>query len=185
MPLVLCGLMGTVSCLVQGATFTNATPINLPVGAPPSPYPSAISVSQVTGGIVSVSVTLSSVSHVFPDDLDVLLVGPGGKKVLLMSDAGGSNSVSGVNLSFSHSSGVTLPDSGPIISGNYEPTDYQIGDVLPGPAPVGPYGTDLTVFNGSTAVVRSAVAGVSFSTWPLLRPSQLIRKARPSPRAAQ
>src|SRR6266540_3572554 len=89
-----------VSRPVQGAAFTNATPIIFPAGAPASPYPSTISVSQITGAVVNVSVSLNDVSHVFPDDLDVLLVGPGGQ-VMLMSDAGGGNSVSGVDLTFS------------------------------------------------------------------------------------
>jgi len=148
MLLVLGWLVAAVSRPVQGAAFTNATPIIFPAGAPASPYPSTISVSQITGAVVNVSVSLNDVSHVFPDDLDVLLVGPGGK-VMLMSDAGGGNSVSGVDLTFSQSSSASLPDSGPIIGGSYEPTDFQIGDVFPAPAPAGPYGTDLTVFNGT------------------------------------
>ncbi len=148
MLLVLGWLVAAVSRPVQGAAFTNATPIIFPAGAPASPYPSTISVSQITGAVVNVSVSLNDVSHVFPDDLDILLVGPGGK-VMLMSDAGGGNSVSGVDLTFSQSSSASLPDSGPIIGGSYEPTDFQIGDVFPAPAPAGPYGTDLTVFNGT------------------------------------
>ena len=39
-------------------------------------------------------------------DLDVLLVGPAGQRVMLMSDAGGSADVSGVSLNR-----VTLPAS--------------------------------------------------------------------------
>jgi len=148
MLLILSWLTAFPSRPVHGAAFTNATPITFPAGAPAAPYPSPISVSQITGAVVNVSVTLNSISHVFPDDLDVLLVGPGGNKVMLMSDAGGGNSVSGLNLTFSASNSASLPDSGAILSGSYRPTDYQMGDVLPAPAPAGPHGTDLTIFNG-------------------------------------
>jgi hypothetical protein len=147
--LALGGLLVAGPGLVRGATFSNATPVNLPVGAPASPYPSPIAVSQITGTVTRVAVTLNNLSHVFPDDLDVLLVGPGGQKVMLMSDAGGGNAVNNINLTFAHGSGATLPDAGQITSGTFEPTDYQAGESLPGPAPPGPYETDLTVFNGA------------------------------------
>ena len=55
------------------------------------PYPSVLSVSNVPGSIISVTVTLMDLSHSFPDDLDILLTGPSGDAVLLMSDAGGGS----------------------------------------------------------------------------------------------
>ena len=44
----------------------------------------------MVGTVSKVTVTLKNMNHTFPDDIDVLLVGPGGQKLLLMSDAGGS-----------------------------------------------------------------------------------------------
>jgi hypothetical protein len=134
---------------VYGAVFSNPTSINVSIGGPASPYPSPISVGGLTNPIASVSVTLSNVTHAFSDDLDILLVGPGGQKVLLMSDAGGNNSLGNVDLTFVHTGGALLPDSGPIPQGTYQPADYLPGDVLTAPAPAGPYGTDLSVFSGT------------------------------------
>lgn len=49
----------------------------------------ARNVSEMPGATSRVVVKLKDLSHTYPDDLDILLVGPGGQKVLLMSDAGG------------------------------------------------------------------------------------------------
>ncbi|MGQ9550480.1 MAG: hypothetical protein ACUVWS_17840, partial [Roseiflexus sp.] len=54
-----------------------------------TPNPSTIEVSGVSGSIVSVVVRLNGLSHTFPDDLDIVLVGPSGQAVMLMSDVGG------------------------------------------------------------------------------------------------
>ena len=42
------------------------------------PYPSDIFVSGLTGSISNVSATLSGITYPFSQDLNVLLVGPGG-----------------------------------------------------------------------------------------------------------
>ena len=71
--------------------FTNSQYIALNDFGPASVYPSTITVSGVTGTVHQVIVTLHNLSHPFPDDLDMLLVGPGGQRVILMSDAGGGH----------------------------------------------------------------------------------------------
>jgi plastocyanin/subtilisin-like proprotein convertase family protein len=118
---------------------------------PGLPYPSTIAVSGMSGFVSNVRVVLNNVNHTFPDDLDVLLVAPDGRKVLLMSDAGGTNDLSGVTLTFDDS-GPTLPDNALITSGTYHPTDYPGNDPTPDyfnpPAPAGPYSTALSTFNG-------------------------------------
>jgi hypothetical protein len=93
-------------------------------------------------------VTLDRISHTYPDDLDILLVAPGGQKVLLMSDAGGGTGINNVTLTFDDAAASNLPDSSAIVSGTYKPTDFTTGDAFPSPAPAGPYGTALSVFNG-------------------------------------
>lgn len=122
-----------------------------------SPYSSNIGVSGMTGTITKVEVALNNLSHTFPDDVDVLLVGPGGQRAILMSDAGGSSDLSGVNLIFNQSA-AAMPDAAQLVSGTYRPTNFNTNTTLePGgvdnfPSP-GPgqtvYGADLNVFNGT------------------------------------
>ncbi|MFF2290440.1 hypothetical protein [Peribacillus butanolivorans] len=84
-------LIGTLPvCTPTTATFTNPTSIiiNGDTQGPAAPYPSFINVAGLTGTIAEVTVTLNNMSHTFPADLDILLVGPQGKNVLLMSDGG-------------------------------------------------------------------------------------------------
>ena len=74
-------------------TFSNATAITIPAGAPgttsgpASPYPSEIVVSGFTGDLTDLTLTVSGLTHTFPDDLDLLLVGPNGAALVFMSDA--------------------------------------------------------------------------------------------------
>ena len=136
--------------VINTQSFTNANTgsIAIPAVGSATPYPSTINISGITGGITKVTVTLTNLSHANPDDLDILLVSSTGNKVMLMSDAGGSTDINNVTLTFDAFASSTLPDSTIISSGTYQPTDYTTGDNM-SPAPAGPYGTDLTVFNGA------------------------------------
>lgn len=67
-------------------SFSNPAAVTIPSAGPATPYPSVINVAQRKGKIISMTVTISSLTHSFPQDIDVLLVGPSGKSVLLMSD---------------------------------------------------------------------------------------------------
>ena len=40
----------------------------------------------VTGSVLKVTVTIAGWNHTFPGDNDMLLVGPGGQKFILLSD---------------------------------------------------------------------------------------------------
>ena len=119
-------------------------------------YPSTVNISGVGGTILKLTVTLTNVSHTFPDDFDILLVSPSGRKVILMSDAGGGFAINNVNLTFDDSATSYLPDSGQITSGVYRPSNYlnspvdatSTNDVFSAPAPSGPYGSTLTDFVG-------------------------------------
>ena len=63
--------------------------------------PVSIAVSGLPKGITDVNVTLDELRATsIPDDVDVLLVGPTGGSVVLMSDAGGGLERRGVNLTF-------------------------------------------------------------------------------------
>jgi hypothetical protein len=129
--------------------FSNPNPINIPNSGTSTPYPSTINVSGLSGNLNSLKVTLTNLSHTYPDDIDVLLVGPTGAKALLMSDVGGSSDVNNVTLTFDPTATSLLPDSGLITSGSYKATDFVTGDFFNAPAPGGPYGTDFSVFNST------------------------------------
>jgi subtilisin-like proprotein convertase family protein len=173
----------------ESGTFTNYAECGHPVGTPcdiiindatqgvppnpPTPgqafrYPSSIDVAG-QGAVTNLTVTISNYSHTFPDDTDVLLVGPTGATCLLMSDCGGDNAISSatpINLTFDDSAPSSLPDNpptDPIATGTYKPTrgtptfgscampmgDYCVPTDFPSPAPLSPYGTTLSVFNGT------------------------------------
>ncbi|HEY1017147.1 MAG TPA: hypothetical protein VGE07_30815 [Herpetosiphonaceae bacterium] len=134
------------------ALYINPAAITIPESGTASPYPSTIAVSGVTGNITKARVRLNGLSHTFPDDIDVLLVGPTGRAVILMSDAGGSFDLNNVTLTFDDAAATALPDTTQIISGSYRPTNIgPTGDVFGGTAPTGPYSTTLAAFNGTNA----------------------------------
>ena len=97
------------------ATF-DTTPIAIPgVGSgsntsptPAAPYPASIHVTGQPTQIGGVEVNLVGFGHAVPQDVDILLVGPQGQNVVLMSDVGGQNPGSGVNLTFSDAAGVVV-----------------------------------------------------------------------------
>ncbi len=135
----------------SGQTFSNATPIIIPAtgtSGPAAPYPSNINVFGLTGNVTSLTVSLFSLNHTFPDDIDILLVGPTGVSLLLMSDTGGALDLAGVNLTFMDGAPF-LPDGLQIVSGTFAPTNFGTGDTFPAPAPAGPYGSMLANFNGT------------------------------------
>jgi len=100
--------------------------------------------------VTNVTLTLNNLNHTFPDDIDVLLVGPGGQSVLLMSDAGGSGDLVNVNLTFDDAAAAMLPDTTQIVSGTFKPSNFEVvPDTFPAPAPAAPYGSMLSAFNGT------------------------------------
>jgi subtilisin-like proprotein convertase family protein len=153
--------LGTVSSATQ--TFSNATPIVIPgtgtggsSGSPAAPYPSTIAVAGIIHPITKVTVTLKGITHTFPADIDVLLVGPTGVKFILMSDVIGGTDWTGQTYTIDDSAAALFPSSGaPPASGTFKPTNINTTDAFPAPAPAGPYlnpataGTDtLAAFNG-------------------------------------
>jgi len=141
----------TVSTLFVGTkAFTNSASITIPDSGAGVPYPSTINVTNMGGAISNITVTLRNISHTWSEDVDILLVGPGGQPVMLISDAGAGNPMNGVTVTLSDAAASSVPLSGAIVSTAYKPTDYQPGEILPAPAPVGPYGTALSVFNGQS-----------------------------------
>jgi subtilisin-like proprotein convertase family protein len=114
---------------------------------PANPYPSQITVGGLTGTISSVKVTLVGLSHTFPADVELLLVGPSGQNLTLMADVGGATDIANVNLVFDQAAAGLVPT--PIVSGTYRPTNASPFSG-PAPAPAAPYGTSLAIFNGTS-----------------------------------
>ncbi|MEP6809069.1 MAG: dockerin type I domain-containing protein [Chthoniobacterales bacterium] len=141
----------------KAQTFTNSTSIAVPnpgfAQGPASPYPSGINVSGTGTQLVSISVTLSNFSHFYPADVDVLLVGPQGQNVMLMSDVGTFFPVSGLNFIFTDTASTSMPSAAMLTSGTFAPTNFDpVGDVdgFAAPAPlVGPYGSSFSPFLGT------------------------------------
>jgi uncharacterized repeat protein (TIGR01451 family) len=126
--------------------FTNLATITIPDVGTASPYPSALVVSGITGTVGQVTATLSNLNHTYTKDLDVLLVGPAGQKVLLMSQAGSAGAVN-ATVTFSDSASQSLPSGSPIVTGTWRPANYGSGASLPAPAPLAPYSGVLSAFN--------------------------------------
>jgi subtilisin-like proprotein convertase family protein len=128
----------------------NLNAISIPAAGIAEPYPTEIQVANQVGLITSVQVNLVNFSHTAPDDVDLLLVSPSGRKVVLMSDVGGANAVSNISLSIEDSAAASLPDNAPLAPGSYKPANFEPADNFPAPAPSGaPTGNKLSVLNGS------------------------------------
>ena len=150
----------------SSTVFSNPAQINLFGGRTGPVYPSTINVSGLTGTIVKVTAKLKTVKHTWPDDLGVLLVGPTGVKVRLMTDAGGytdfqnGHGFPGADLIFDDGAPVPIQDNPDnyIDSGTFKPT-FGTTTVAPGdvlhpadfgpPAPASPYALTLASFNGT------------------------------------
>ncbi len=129
--------------------FSNTSPIPLPRGGPITPFPSTIVVSGEPS-VSRVRVRINDLSESYPPNLDLLLVGPQGQKVLFLSDAGGPQTVNNATVIFDDAAGsFVVPFE--FRSGTYKPTNVNDGsnDVFDSPAPPGPYAATLSAFNGS------------------------------------
>jgi len=117
-------------------------------------YPRNITLSGALSRVQDVTITLSQLSHPRPIDLDVMLVGPSGVAVLLMSDCGGANSLTfgqPRTLTFSASATNSLSTS-TIVNGTYLPTDLAgAPDTFSSPAPTSGWTSNLNTLGDTTA----------------------------------
>ena len=128
----------------------NPAVILIPDSGRATNYPSIIAMPDVPGQVGKVTATISNINHSFIQDVNVLLVSPGGAETELMSHAGNWSYATNVTLTFDDSAADSLPSDGQIDSGTYKPTAY--GDVtFPSPAPPGPYSQYMSDFNGLSA----------------------------------
>ncbi len=147
--------------------FTSGAPINISGPGPASPYPSTINVSgapTVNGGM---RVTLYDVEIPNTDNIDILLVGPLGQKMVIMGDAGGMTP-GRVTLTFDDAAGQVLPDGGPLASGKYEPTTWEpVIAPFPGSAPGFPYVVPGNVLGGPPSLGSAFGAANPNGQWRL------------------
>jgi subtilisin-like proprotein convertase family protein len=128
-------------------TFSNPAAITILDSGAAGPYPSTINVA-VAGTITKVTVKLNNLSHTFPSDIDMLLVGPGGQNAIIMADAGGGDDVSGITLVLDDAAAANLP-AALLTTGTFKPTNLTGTDTWPAPAPAPAGGSLLSVFNGT------------------------------------
>ncbi len=129
---------------------SSADAIAIPDVGAAQPYAAQKQIFGVVGTITKVTLTLTNFSHTSPDDVDLMLVAPNGRRIVLMSDVGGTTEVGGINLTFDDAAAANLPDSAPLTTGTYKPTDFELGDAFPAPAPQGATtGATLDAFYGS------------------------------------
>lgn len=150
--------------------FCNSTSIEIPIFGNATPFPSTITVSGGPTSITGVSVTLKGFTHIFPGDLEILLVSPAGKVLILDNGAGGSEGSTAVvnqTITFSSSATMYLPKDDFVVTGTYKPTSYRgtpfcnpiaadcsqfdVGGGVPTLSPGAPYAQTFNVFKGSNA----------------------------------
>lgn len=135
----------------DGAVSTgNAGPITISSAGNATPYPSTLNVTGASGTIESLTVTLSDFSHTWVSDVDVLLQGPDGKAVVLMSDVGSGTNPANITLTFDDAAAAFLPNTLPL-TGTYKPTNLSDAgsDTFGAPASAPPYGATLSTFAGT------------------------------------
>jgi subtilisin-like proprotein convertase family protein len=120
---------------------------------PANPYPTTSTFSTSPDRVISnLNVSIDGIFHQRPDDLDMLLVGPQGQKVILMSDACGSFEVAAHGWVWDDEAPAPMPDGDATNrcgTTSHRPADYEPGESLPTPAPAGPYSTSLSAFDGT------------------------------------
>jgi subtilisin-like proprotein convertase family protein len=146
-------------------TFTNATPLSIPVFGASTPYGTTINVTGVTGN-KKIRLELTGLTHTFPGDLDILLVGPGGQKFIVMSDVGNNSDVFNINLTLSDGATNPLPSTA-LTTGEYRPTDQTPSDTFPAPAPAPPYSSPAPSGTATFASVFGNSGAALNGTWTL------------------
>ena len=134
--------LGGTSDMVQSKT--NGSAITLIDNASASPYPATIEISGLVGTISKVTATLRGFSHQYPEDIDMILVSPGGQSVALMGAVGGGTDASSLTITFDDEAAVSISE--PMVSGTFKPTGSIAS--MNSPAPAGPYGSAMAAFNG-------------------------------------
>lgn len=121
---------------ISGSQFCNdLSGITLNTNYNTAPYPSNIFVSGLGSSINSLKVKINGFTNANPGQVQALLVGPAGQKIVLFSGAGGSSSVSNINLVIDEAAAGQISSSS-LSSGSFRPTAYNLPLSFPAPAPI-------------------------------------------------
>jgi len=143
--------------MAQTSFTSSPGSITITTGSIPTPYPSNITVSGLSGVIQKVTVSLNNLNVSAASDLYILLVGPGGQNFVIMSDAGGVTPWGTISLTLDDGGANGLSTSGQPI-GTVKPADFLglPADNYLSPAPASPNSpaptgssTFASVFNGT------------------------------------
>jgi subtilisin-like proprotein convertase family protein len=119
---------------------------------PANPYPYTFPIGGPSRTATDVDVVLPGLTHPVPGSIEVLLVGPSGRAVVLMAGACGRIPFDDVNLVFDDSAETKLSANlGTCASGTHKPTIQDEVTPFPAPAPPGPYADKLSAFRGDHA----------------------------------
>jgi subtilisin-like proprotein convertase family protein len=130
-----------------------------------SPFPATVAVSGISDPVIGVTVTLNSLSHAFPDDIDVLLEAPTGENLIVMSDVFGGTDAVANDVAFADSAAELAPLSGPIATGFYKPTNSGSPDTFGLPEPISPYNSPAPA---GSATFAGEFSGINPNgTWKL------------------
>jgi hypothetical protein len=114
----------------------------------------SIEVSGFDKPLTDVNVTLRNMTQPNVDDLDVLLVGPGGQTAMIFSDVGGANLANNLTVTLDDQAATQLSTAGPLTNGAFQPTNFQSGDPFfspPAPTNTPANNAKLGVFSGTDA----------------------------------
>lgn len=150
----------TVGCLSAAFLVSSMVALSTPAAdaatyTPSNPGPftipgfghttGAVSVTNATGLVTDVNITLRDLGHLNPGHLDLALVGPSGTGVVLMSDACGNSSFEDLDLTVDDESLANLSEGGPCATGTFRPTNFGTVDSWPTAVPMG---GSLSTFDG-------------------------------------
>ena len=151
---------GAPQSLPGTQTFNNVAPIDIGVPVSGSDilkadlYPSNITASGMDGVVSRVVVELKNVRHSSSSDIDIMLVGPGGRAAMVMSDVGGSFDFEDVDLTIDDAEldyALSISDfvhnTESYRGVNHSDLSSSGADSFPD-APAGPYPTALSTFGG-------------------------------------
>jgi subtilisin-like proprotein convertase family protein len=151
-------------------TFTNSTPVVIPgTGTGPgvsAPYGTTVTTSGLTGNKL-IRLELTGISHTFPGDIDILLVGPGGQKFIVMSDAANTADAVNVNTQLVDSAAAIIPSADSPIAGEWRPTNHTAGDTFTAPAPAAPYLSPAPIGTETFATAFGTAGSAMNGTWTL------------------
>jgi subtilisin-like proprotein convertase family protein len=110
-------------------------------------YPETRTVTGMSGVVSDVNVSIPGVYHKRPSDLQLILVGPGGQKVKLMSNACGDRAVADVDWTWDDEAAQEMPLDDYCASSPYRPTAVDPYAPPPAPGPERPYDAYLSAFD--------------------------------------